>query len=755
MKTYSVEVEIGGRMLRIETGKLAKQAAGAVMVTYGETVVLCTVVYGPPREDVDFFPLTADYREKMYAAGKFPGGFFKREARPTTKEILTMRLIDRPIRPLFPEGYRQEVQLQALVLSSDQENDADVLAMCGASAALFTSPVPFEGPTAAVRVGRIDGEFVVNPTIQQRETSDLEVVVAGHEHGVNMIECNATEVPESVAAEGIALAYEEVKKVVAAIKELGEMVNVQKDLKTRARDESLPGKVAGLCEKYGLKQARRQPSKAERREAVDAVYEKIIADLIPEDGKKLAYTKGDVVGEIQKVEERIFQQTVLEEQVRSDGRGLDDIRQITCEVGALPRTHGSALFTRGETQALVVTTLGTSRDEQMVDDLLEEYSKKFMLHYNFPPFCTGEVKRIGAVSRREIGHGNLAERSLEAVLPSPEDFPYTVRIVSDIMESNGSSSMASVCGGTLSLMDAGVPIRHPVAGISIGMVHDDRRYLLLTDILGEEDHFGDMDFKVAGTQVGVTAIQLDLKARTITQTQIVEALEKARVARLKILKEMLVCLREPRAEISKWAPRLLMLKVDPDKIGKIIGPGGKGIKALEANTGAHVDIEDDGTVYVSSVDAEKAQAAYDAIQQINEGVKLGKIYNGRVVSIKDFGAFIEVGPGMEGLCHISELSDGYVKRVTDVCAIGDAMRVKVILIDDTGRVKLSRKQAIMEEGGGGEGQPAGERPREQDRDGDRDHGGDRDRGGDRGRGGRDRGRGGRDGGRPRRMSPTS
>ena len=406
-----------------------------------------------------------------------------------------------------------------------------------------------------------------------------------------------------------------------------------------------------------------------------------------------------MIEEIQKIEERIVQTSILNEQTRSDGRGVDDIRPITCEVAALPRTHGSALFTRGETQALVVTTLGTSRDEQMVDDLIEEYSKKFMLHYNFPPFCTGEVKRIGAVSRREIGHGNLAERSLEAVLPAPEKFPYTIRIVSDIMESNGSSSMASVCGGTLSLMDAGVPIRHPVAGISIGMVHDDNRYMLLTDILGEEDHFGDMDFKVAGTQVGITAIQLDLKVRTITQQQIVETLEKARIARMKILKEMLACLKEPRADISKHAPRLLSLKVDVDKIGKIIGPGGKGIKALEANTGAHIDIEDDGTVYVSSTDAEKAQAAYDAIQQISEGVKLGKIYSGRVTSIKDFGAFIEVGPGLEGLCHISELSDGYVKRVNDVCSIGDTVRVKVILIDDTGRVKLSRKQAMLEERG--------------------------------------------------------
>jgi polyribonucleotide nucleotidyltransferase len=697
MKTYSVETEIGGRILKIETGKLAKQAGGAVLVTYGETVVLCTVVTGPAREGIDFFPLTADYREKMYAAGKFPGGFFKRETRPTTKEVLTMRLMDRPIRPLFPERYREEVQIQALVLSSDQENDADVLAMCGASAALAVSPAPFEGPTGAVRIGRVAGEFIVNPTIQQRAASDLEVVVAGHAQGVNMIEAGVLEVSESVVAEAIALGCAECKRVVASINELSEMVNVKKTWTPPPRDESLPGKVRDLCEKYNLRGARRQASKAERQVAVKEVYKNIVAELMPEGAEGLPYEQAEVIEEIQKVEERIFQQTVLDEQLRSDGRGIDDIRPITCEVGVLPRTHGSALFTRGETQALAVTTLGTSRDEQMVDDLLEEYSKKFMLHYNFPPFCTGEVKRIGAVSRREIGHGNLAERSLEAVLPNPEQFPYTIRIVSDIMESNGSSSMASACGGTLSLMDAGVPIRHPVAGTSIGMVHGDDRYLLLTDILGEEDRLGDMDFKVAGTQVGITAIQLDLKARTITQQQISEALEKARVARMKILKEMLACLKEPRPEISKWAPRLLSLKVDPDKIGKIIGPGGKGIKALEASTGAHIDIEDDGTVYVSSVDAEKAQAAYDAIQQIAEGVKVGKTYTGRVISIKDFGAFIEVTPGQDGLCHISELSDGYVKRVSDVCSIGDSMRVKVILIDDTGRVKLSRKQVILEE----------------------------------------------------------
>ncbi len=698
MKTFSVETEIGGRMLKIETGKLAKQAAGAALVTYGETVVLCTVVTGKPREGIDFFPLQVDYREKMYAAGKFPGGFFKREARPSTKEILTMRLTDRPIRPLFPEGYRDEVQIQCMVLSSDMENDADVLSMCGASAALTVSPAPFQGPTAAVRVGRVDGELVVNPTIAQRATSDLDLIVSGHAKGVNMLEAASLEVPESVVADAIALGFEDCKKIVAILQELGEMVNIEKVWTPPQRDESLPGKVKKLCEKYDMKGARRQETKAERYAAVDAVYDKIYADLIPENAENLPYTKGDVFEEIHKMEERAYHEGVINEGRRPDGRGPEDIREIVCEVGVLPRTHGSALFSRGETQALVVTTLGTSRDEQMVDDLIEDYSKKFMLHYNFPPFCTGEVKRLGAVSRREIGHGNLAERSLQAVIPGAEDFPYTTRVVSDIMGSNGSSSMASVCGGTLALMDAGVPIRHPVAGISIGMVHDDKKHVLLTDILGEEDHFGDMDFKVSGTQVGITAIQLDLKAETITQEQIVETLARAKTARMHILKEMLSCLKGPRPEISQHAPRLLSLKVNPDKIGKIIGPGGKGIKALEANTGAKIEIEDDGTVYVSSLNAAAAQAAYEAVEQISEGVKLGKIYTGRVTSVKDFGAFIEVAPGQDGLCHISELSDGYVKQVSDVCRIGDMLRVKVILIDDTGRVKLSRKQVMIEEG---------------------------------------------------------
>lgn len=708
MAIHSVQGDIGGRTLKIETGKLAKQAAGAVLVTYGETMVLSAVVTANPREGIDFFPLSVDYREKMYAAGKFPGGFFKREARPSEKEILTMRLTDRPIRPLFPEGYKNEVLIQGMVLSSDQQNDPDILSMIGASAALTVSTCPFEGPTAACRVGRVNGQFIVNPTMDERMESDLEVVVASHEDGVNMIEAAALEVPEEVMVAAIEFGREQCMKIVAMIKELGEKVKPEKINPVAPRDKTMINRVREMCEKLDLRNARCQAMKADRVAKVKEVKDKILAELCAEDAPKdLPYTKNDVVEEFEKNFERYFQDSVMESGKRSDGRGPLDIRDISSEVSIIPRTHGSSLFTRGETQAIVVTTLGTKRDEQFIDNLVEEYNKKFILHYNFPPFSTGEVKRIGAVSRREIGHGNLAERALQAVMPLPEQFPYTVRLVSEILESNGSSSMASVCGGTLALMDAGVPIKHPVAGISIGMVHDDKGgYKLITDIQGEEDHYGDMDFKVAGTQVGVTAIQLDLKARVITNQQIVEAMKQARDARIHILKKMLSSIREPRREISQWAPRLLTIKVEQDKIGKIIGPGGKGIKAIEADTGAKLDIDDDGTVHISCMDAAGAQAAYDAVEAISVGVKVGRIYAGRVSAIKDFGAFVEVIPGMDGLCHISELSDGYVQKVSDVCKVGDEMRVKVILIDDTGRIKLSRKAVLIEEkNGGGSAEP--------------------------------------------------
>jgi polyribonucleotide nucleotidyltransferase len=699
MMVYKVEREIGGRVLSIETGKLAKQAEGAVLVRYGDTVVLVTVVRAEPREGIDFFPLTVDYREKTYAAGKFPGGFYKREGRPTTKEVLTMRLIDRPIRPLFPTGFMDEIQIQAMVLSADQQNDPDILAMIGASAALMISSVPFEGPTFAVRVGRVDGELVVNPTHEQSERGDMDLVAAGHADAINMIEVGANEVAESVVVDGLKLAYDTIQTGCELVRELASQCAKPKVWEPKPPNEELAQKVRARVTEE-LRRRRQIPGKLDRKKAIEELYEQVMEEFSPADAQEPPYPRGDVFNVIQTVEEEILRDLILTTGLRSDGRGPDDIRPIRCEVGVLPRTHGSSIFTRGETQALVVTTLGTVQDEQIVDGLLDEYSKKFMLHYNFPPFCTGEVKRIGSPSRREIGHGALAERSLETILPAPEKFPYTIRLVSDILESNGSSSMASVCGGTLALMDAGVPIRQPVAGISIGMVHNDSRNVLLVDILGEEDHFGDMDFKVAGTQRGITGVQLDLKARGLKQELIPMILEKAKEARMKILREILTCLPRPRATISEYAPRILTIKINPDKIGKVIGPGGKGIKQIEAETGATIEIEDDGTVVISCIGMEGAEAAREMVERVAEDVKVGKIYTGRVTSIKDFGAFIEVTPGQDGLCHISELSDEYVRSVNDVCRIGDTLRVKVISIDEQGRVKLSRKAAILEEGDG-------------------------------------------------------
>ncbi len=694
----TVERRVGSETLKIETGRLAKQAAGAALVTYGDTVVLVGVVTAPPREGIDFFPLTVDYREKVYAAGKFPGGFFKREGRPTLKEILTMRLIDRPLRPLFPDGFRDEILIQAMVLSSDQQNDPDILAMIGASAALAVAPVPFEGPTAAVRIGRVDGKFIVNPKHAEIDASDIEIVAAGHKDAINMIEVGSREVSEAAVAEGLELAFNEIRGIC-------DMLN---DLKAKAgkphawtppppRDEL----VARIRQRVigPLRDAKHIAGKQERYETVRNIKKQVVAEYCPPDVAKPEHDKNVILDALDRIEGELMTETILNEGRRSDGRGPTDIRPITVEVGILPRVHGSSIFTRGETQALVATTLGTARDEQIIDGLNEEYSKKFMLHYNFPPISTGEVKRVGAVSRREIGHGALAEKSLEAVLPSPDKFPYTVRLVSDILESNGSSSMATVCGGTLALMDAGVPIAQPVAGISIGSVHDDKRRTLLVDILGEEDHHGDMDFKVAGTQRGITGVQVDLKERSISMDTIRQSLELAREARIKILKEMLAALPRPRKEISIYAPRILTIKINPEKIGKVIGPGGKGIKGIEATTGATVEIEDDGTIQISCIQMEGAVRARDMIEAITEEVKIGKIYSGRVTSIKDFGAFIEVTPGQDGLCHISELSDQYVKTVTDVCKIGDTLRVKVISIDDQGRVKLSRKQAIKDESG--------------------------------------------------------
>ena len=699
MNETIVERNLGGRTLTLKHGWVAKQADAAVWAQYGETVILATVVRDQPREGINFFPLTVDYREKTSAAGKFPGGFIKREGRPSTKEILTMRMVDRPARPLFPKGFKDEVQIQVLVLSADQENDPDVLAMNGAAAALALSSIPFDGPTASVRVGRIDGQLVINPTVPQMEYSDLDLLLSGRSEGICMIEAGAHEVPEEVIAEAIKFGHRTIGELCDLIKEMVSRCGKEKVWERPEEPTELQAKLRerALGE---FRERRLIPGKLERQEAIDALYEEVTEEFAPADAEEPPYDPALVRSCLHELEEEVVRDLILNERKRADGRGLDEVRPLTCEVAMLPRTHGSALFTRGETQSLVTTTLGTVRDEQIVDGLAEEYSKKFMLHYNFPPFCVGEARRIMGPGRREIGHGALAERALEPVLPSPEKFPYTIRLMSDILESNGSSSMASVCGGTLALMDAGVSIHRPVAGISIGLVKEGDREVLLTDIIGEEDHFGDMDFKVAGTQKGITGVQLDLKIQCIPHDLIPKALARAKEARIHILKAMLQALPRPRKEISKYAPRILSLQIPPEKIGKVIGPGGKGIRKIEADTGARVEIEDDGTVVISCLQMEGAQQALALVEAITEEVKVGKIYTGRVASIKDFGAFIEIAPGQDGLCHISELDEGYVKNASDVCSVGDEVRVKVILIDDQGRVKLSRKAAMKEEAAG-------------------------------------------------------
>ena len=764
MQSIRVERQIGGRTLAIETGTLAKLSHGAVTVQYGDSIVFGAVVRAAPREGIDFFPLQVDYRERRAAAGKFPGGFLKREGRPTTKEVLTARLIDRPLRPLFPKGFMDEVQIHLNVLSFDGENDPDIFSGIAASAALAISDIPFTAPTAHVRVGRINGELVLNPTVEQLEYSDFDLVVAGTKNAVNMIEVGAREVKEDEMADAIIFGHKAIIEIVGAIEELVGKAGQPKFGEVKHPD---PGFVDSIRARVAdkIREVKGRPGKQDRSDAVKKILADLLAELAPSiTDPGASYQAIMATRDKQKQIRHVF--TEVEEQatreailsgVRPDGRGFHDIRPISCEVGILPRVHGSSLFSRGETQAMCTITLGTSSDEQMVDGLIDEYGQKFMLHYNFPSYSVGEVRPIRGPGRREIGHGALAERSLVAVLPTLEQFPYTVRIISDILESNGSSSMATSCGGCLALMDAGVPITKPVAGISVGLVQEGDRHALLTDILGEEDHFGDMDFKVCGTRDGITAIQLDIKIEGLHYDIIRETLHRAKEARLVILDKMAAVLPAPRPQISKWAPRLLTVKINPEKIGKLIGPGGKNIKAIQESTGANVDIEDDGTVYISSVDAEAAEKCRNIIEAMSAEVKVGKIYDGRVVSIKEFGAFVEIAPETDGLCHVSELSDHYVQNVTELVNVGDEIKVKVILIDDQGRIKLSRK-AAMKELGLTDPEPVGApaRPDRGEREGDRGEfrgprpGGDR--GGDRGgnRGPRDGGGGGnrgpRDGG---------
>jgi polyribonucleotide nucleotidyltransferase len=696
---FRVEKQIGQNSLILETGKIAKQADAAVVVTYGETMILAAITSAPPRadEDIDYFPLTIEYREKLAAAGKFPGGFMKREGRPSTKEILTARLIDRPLRPLFPDGYFNEVQVMVSVISADQQNDPDVLAMIGASAALSISKVPFEGPIGAVRLSRVDGKFVVNPAHDQRDKSDFNLVLAGRRDAINMIEIDAKQVPEDVVAQGIELAHQSIKEVCDLINELAAKCGQKKEVPPIEWDQQLADEIAGKCsndfvQAFGIK------SKSERNEAVKAVVEKV-QELycVPAKGAEQARCSKNLFNRIiYKTQRTIIRQMILDGK-RLDGRGYKDIRPVTCEVGLLPRSHGSALFTRGETQALISVTLGTSRDEQIVDGLMEEYGQKFMLHYNFPPYSVGEVKPIRGPGRREIGHGALAEKALEQIRPNIDNFAYTIKIVSDITESNGSSSMASICGGTLALMDAGVPIDKPVAGISVGMVNEGDKYVLLTDIIGDEDHFGDIDFKIAGTRTGITAAQLDIKAVSLPHDILVEALETARQARLKLLDIMSQTISTPRPQLSKYAPKLISIEIDPELIGKIIGPGGKVIKGIQEKTDTKIEIEEDGTVYISCVGGDGHLEAKRIIQAMTEPPTVGRVYpNAKVVSVKDFGAFVEILPGVEGLCHISELGDGYVKNVENICKVGDEIPVKLLAIDDQGRFKLSRKAALAQ-----------------------------------------------------------
>ncbi len=691
-----VEKRIGNATLSFETGYLAKQAAACVMVRYGDTMVLNAVATGAPRQGIDFFPLMCDYRERTSAAGKFPGGFLKRESRPSTKETLTARMMDRPIRPLFPNGYNDEVQCQSFVFSSDGVNDADVLAMNGAATALHISPLPFQGPVASIRLGRSDGQWIPFPTVEELEESELDLIVSGNKESVLMIEGFAREMPEDLMLDAIKESHKYIREICDLQQELYDKVGVIKQDFQPPEDDGI---FTQLKQKYydDLKQAQQTPGKQARADAVAALSTRVTAEMIPDPDADGALCPKVLGNRWHDLEGRVVRDLILAG-TRPDGRDAKTLRPLDCHIGVLPRTHGSAIFQRGETQTLISITLGTSRDEQRVDGLGEEYSKKFMLDYNFPPFSVGECRPIRGPGRREIGHGALAERSVKPVLPEPDEFPYTIRVISDILESNGSSSMASVCGATLGLMDAGVPISNPVAGISIGLVFEGSdNWTLLTDILGTEDHFGDMDFKIAGTQRGITGIQLDLKIDGISEEIIAATLTQSRETRIEILRKMLTTISRPREEISQYAPRLLQTKIPPDKIGMLIGPGGKNIRGIQESTGAVIEVDDDGTVTIASPNAEWAEKAMEAVESVTASVQIGKIYEGRVTSVKDFGAFVEILPGRDGLCHISELDEGYVSNVTDVCNVGDTISVIVIDVDDHDRVKLSRKRAMKEE----------------------------------------------------------
>ena len=751
-----LSIPIGTEEIVLETGRIAKQAHGSILVTCGETIVLSAVCVAPDaREGQDFFPLTVDYREKSFAAGRIPGNFFRREGRPTEREVLVCRLTDRPLRPLFPKGFRNELQVFSTVFSTDNEHNPDILSIIGASTALHISKVPFLGPIGAVRVALIDGVLTVNPKMSDMEGSELDLVIAGTAEAITMVEGAARQVPEEKMLEALEFGHGYIKQICQAIETFRQRVGVEKMPVTAPEtDAAVVADVEGIALDR-FKALLAPMEKQDRADGMSALEKEVHETLAARYGEELyASRSADISAALGALEKRLMREQVIQTNTRLDGRDLTTVRPITIEVGVLPRVHGSCLFTRGETQALVTTTLGTSRDEQRLDELTGEEFKRFMLHYNFPSWSVGEVRRISGPGRREIGHGKLAERAMESILPLDEEsdtsFPYTIRVVSDITESNGSSSMATVCGGVLSLMDAGVPLRAPVAGIAMGLIKEGDEVRVLSDILGAEDHLGDMDFKVCGTSEGITAFQMDCKVMGVSREVMSQALHQAREGRMHILGKMKECLAESRSEISQFAPRIITININVDKIRDVIGPGGKVIREIQKNSGAEIEIEDDGTINVAAVDAACAQAAVDMIRMIVAEPEVGQVYHGKVTRIMPFGAFVAVMGGKEGLVHISELAIGHVREVTDVVDVGDEINVKVTEIDKLGRVNLSKVEADRELGlisdeeySAHESAPRAPRG---DRGGDR---GGRDRGGPRGgdRGGRDRGpRGGGGGG---------
>ncbi|MFH1714602.1 MAG: polyribonucleotide nucleotidyltransferase [Elusimicrobiota bacterium] len=693
MKEKIISIDIGGKPLILKTGLLAKQANASVTVQYGETVVLVTLVTKTSEEVTDFVPLMVDYRERTYAAGRIPGGFFKREGRPRESEILASRLIDRPLRPLFPKGINKDIILNAIVLSSDQENNPDLPALIGSSMAVILSGLPFSGPIGGVRVGYVKGEFKINPTFSELEDSDLDLIVVGTENSVAMLEGSSNEVSEEIITEAIMIAQKEIAKIVDMQKSFANECGV-KQTKVENVEDEFDAHVARLLPEYkdSIKKGITIIDKLEREQALSEINEKIKQNFPEDENGSIALTVYERLTNI------CFRELVVKDKKRPDGRAFDEVRKITCGVGILPRTHGSALFSRGETQALAVATLGTPRDKQIIDDLEGEYKKHFMLHYNFPSFAVGEARPNRGPGRREIGHGNLAERALEPMLPQSDNFPYTIRIVSDILESNGSSSMASVCGGTLSLMDAGVPIKNPVAGISVGLVKEKEGDVLLVDIAGFEDHYGDMDFKVAGTVNGITAIQLDIKIEGLDRGLIENTLALSKKSRLKILDIMKETIKEPRAEMSKLAPKIDTVMVDPGKVRLVIGQGGKNIKKIMEDCKVEIDVTDLGEVIISAVDAEGLVKAKEMVLLYTADAEVGKIYKGRVTKITTFGAFVEILPGKEGLVHVSQLADKRVEKVEDFLSEGDEIYVKLFEIDSMGRLNLSKKMADKERG---------------------------------------------------------